>query len=156
VGIVVDDSVEAAAIGPLQAAVFAAGMVPMLIAPHGGEVAGLPVQRTFATARSVEVDALLLASCPTPAPDAVPQRDAKAGADAAPGVDPRVQLMVEECWRHGKVIGGWGAGAQVLDLTGVAGTAGVVSGDDAAGVLAEVQELMAGHRVWDRFPATVT
>ena len=45
----------------LRLAVFAAGMVPLLIAPHGGMVGDLPVQRTFATGRSVEFDVLLLA-----------------------------------------------------------------------------------------------
>ena len=48
--------------------VFAAGMVPLLIAPHGGMVGDLPVQRTFATARSVEFDALLLAGRAGPGP----------------------------------------------------------------------------------------
>ena len=36
---------------------------------------------------------------------------------------------------------------------GVTGAPGVVAGSDAASVLEEVQQLMAGHRVWDRFPA---
>jgi catalase len=35
---------------------------------------------------------------------------------------------------------------------GLDGVPGVVPGDDAEEVLPEVQELMAGHRVWDRFP----
>ena len=153
VGIVMDDNDDVAAV---RDAIFAAGMVPNIIAAHGGKVAGLPVQRTFATARSVEFDALLLAGCPAPAPDALPNRDAKAGADAAPGLDPRVQLLVEECWRHAKVIGAWGAGQQVLDLAGITGAPGVVGGDDATAVLAQVQELMGNHRVWERFPVSVT
>ena len=104
----------------------------------------------------MEFDALLLAGCPAPAPDALPNRDAKAGADAAPGLDPRVQLLVEDCWRHAKVIGAWGAGQQVLDLAGITGAPGVVGGDDATAVLAQVQELMGNHRVWERFPVSVT
>ena len=59
-------------------------MVPLLIAPHGGTVDGMPVQRTFATARSVEFDALLVAGAPIPAPDALPARDEKAGAARPP------------------------------------------------------------------------
>ena len=39
-------------------------MVPLLIAPHGGTVDGMPVQRTFATGRSVEFDVLLVAGAP--------------------------------------------------------------------------------------------
>ncbi|SDZ42450.1 catalase [Micromonospora pattaloongensis] len=155
VGIVIDDDVDVADVGALRQAVFAAGMVPLLIAPHGGMVGDLPVQRTFATGRSVEFDVVLLAAAPAPAPDAVPARDAKAGASDSATVDPRVLLLVEEAWRHAKAIGAWGAGVTVLDGAGVAGTPGVVAGDSATDVFAAVQQLMAAHRVWERFPATV-
>ena len=78
----------------------------------------------------------------------------------APGLlqralDPRVALMIEECWRHGKVIGAWGAGADAVAQTVAAGSVGVVTGESATAVFTEVQELMAAHRVWERFPATV-
>jgi len=156
VGIVVDPDGDLSGIGTLRATIDAAGMVPLLVAPHGGSVGGMPVQRSFATGRSVECDVLLVAGAPVPAPDALPSRDEKAGADDNAAVDPRVLLMVEECYRHAKVIGAWGDGLRVLEAAGVAGAVGVVSGDDAAVVLAEVQSLMAGHRVWDRFPASVS
>jgi catalase len=155
VGIVVDPDGDLSGVGSLRASIDAAGMVPLLIAPHGGTVDGMPVQRTFATGRSVEYDVLLLAGAPVPAPDALAARDEKAGADERATVDPRVLLMVEECYRHAKVIGAWGEGVQVLETTGVIGAAGVVTGDDAVGVLTEVQPLMAAHRVWERFPASV-
>ncbi|MDX6326557.1 MAG: catalase, partial [Nocardioidaceae bacterium] len=156
VGIVVDPDGDLDGVKALRQAVFAAGMVPLLVAPHGGLVDEMPVQRTFSTGRSVELDVLLLAGSPSPAPDAVVARAPEAGASGAATVDPRVVLMVEECWRHAKVIGAWGAGVAVLELTGYAGTPGVVSGQDAAGVLTEVQGLMAAHRVWERFPAAVS
>ena len=54
------------------------------------------------------------------------------------------------------MIGAWGAGQQVLDLAGIAGAPGVVGGEDATAVLTEVQELMGNHRVWERFPVSVT
>jgi catalase len=155
VGIVVDPDGDLDGVKALRQAVFAAGMVPLLVAPHGGTVDGMPVQRTFGTGRSVELDVLLLAGSPAPAPDAVPARASEAGAAGTVTVDPRVLLMVEECWRHAKVVGAWGAGVQVLELAGVSGTPGVVAGEDAAGVFGEVQTLMAGHRVWERFPASV-
>ncbi|MEV1286114.1 catalase [Micromonospora sp. NPDC049679] len=155
VGIVIDDNADVAGVGALRQAVFAAGMVPLLIAPHGGMVGDLPVQRTFATGRSVEFDVVLLAAAPAPAPDAMPARDAKAGASDSATVDPRVLLLVEEAWRHAKAIGAWGAGVTVLERAGVAGTPGVVAGDSATDVFAAVQQLMAAHRVWERFPATV-
>ncbi|MDO3703050.1 catalase [Micromonospora sp. C28SCA-DRY-2] len=155
VGIVVDPAAGLDGVDEVRRAVFAAGMVPLLIAPHGGTVDGLPVQRTFATARSVEFDVLLLAGAPAPAPDALPARDAKAGAAAPVAVDPRVLLLVEEGWRHAKAIGAWNGGVAVLERAGVAGTPGVVSGDSGLDVLTAVQRLMAAHRVWERFPASV-
>jgi catalase len=155
VGIVVGPDSDLDDVGAVRRAVFAAGMVPLLIAPHGGTVGGMPVQRTFATARSVEFDAVLLAGTPAPAPDALPARDAKAGAAGPATVDPRVVLLVEEAWRHAKAIGAWGAGATVLTLTGVAGTPGVVTAGSGDAAFAEVQQLMAAHRVWERFPAAV-
>ena len=156
VGIVVDADADTAGVEQVRREVSAAGMVPLVIAAHGGTVGGLTVQRTFATGRSVELDALLLAGAPAPAPDALPARDAKAGAADASVVDPRVLLLVQECWRHAKVIGAWGDGVRVLELAGVAGAPGVVTGDSGAGVLADAQSLMAGHRVWERFPASVS
>ncbi|MFI7551497.1 catalase [Micromonospora sediminimaris] len=155
VGIVVDPEVDLDSVRAVREAVFAADMVPLLIAPHGGTIGDLPAQRSFATGRSVELDALLLASAPAPAPDAMPARDAKAGAASSTAVDPRVQLMVEECWRHAKAIGAWGSGVTVLEQVGVADTPGVVTGDSASDVLTAVQQLMADHRVWHRFPTSV-
>ena len=151
VGIVVDPDADLDGVDEVRRAVFAAGMVPLLIAPRGGQAGGAPVQRTFATARSVEFDALLLAGAPATAADALPGRDAKAGATATAAVDPRVLLLVDECWRHAKAIGAWGGGDQVLQLAGVAGTPGVVTAGSGAEALAAVQELLAAHRVWERF-----
>ena len=155
VGIVVDPDGDLSGVGSLRAAIDAAGMVPLLIAPHGGSVDGMPVQRTFATGRSVEYDVLLVGGAPVPAPDALPARDEKAGADEGAAIDPRVLMMVEECYRHAKVIGAWGEGVRALDAARVTGAVGVVTGDDPAAVLAEVQTLMAAHRVWARFPSSV-
>jgi catalase len=155
VGIVVDPAGDLDGLAGLRETVFAAGMVPLLIAPHGGLVGGVPVQRTFATARSVEFDALLLGGAPVPAPDAIPARDAKAGAAGSRSVDPRVLLMVEECWRHAKAIGAWGAGGTVLTAAGVDGSPGVIAGDAAADVFADLLRLMGAHRVWERFPTSI-
>ena len=155
VGIVVDPDGDLDGVRELRQAVFAADMVPLLVAPHGGMVDEMPVQRTFATARSIEFDVLLLAGAPVPAPDAMPARDAKAGGGDTVAVDPRVMLLVDECWRHAKAIGAWGTGTQVLELAGIATTPGVVAGDSATDVFGEVQQLMATHRVWERFPASV-
>jgi catalase len=157
IGIVVDPAGDLDGVRAVRTAILGAGMVPLLIGPHGGMLEnGLPVQRTFLTTRSVEFDAVLLAGSPAPAPDALPHRDAKAGAPATPTLDPRVSLLLEETFRHAKVIGAWGTGVQALGNAGLAGDdVGVVAGDDASAVLTEVLDLLAGHRVWDRFLAPV-
>ncbi|WUJ27007.1 catalase [Micromonospora sp. NBC_00389] len=155
IGIVVDPDSDLDGVDQVRAAVFEAGMVPLLIAPHGGMVGGMPVQRTFATGRSVEFDAVLLAGAPAPAPDATPARDDKAGRPQAVAVDPRVLLLVEECWRHAKTIGAWDAGVTVLEQAGVSGTPGVVTAGSGVEALTAVQRLMAAHRVWERFPTSV-
>ena len=93
-----------------------------MIAPHGGTLGdGLAVQRTFGTGRSVEFDAVLVAGAAPPAPDALVSRDSKAGAADAATVDPRVVLLLEECFRHAKAIGAWGQGRQVLEAARIAG-----------------------------------
>jgi catalase len=156
IGIVVDPK-SLDGVGAVRAAILAAGMVPLLIAPTGGPLDAdddLVEQRTFLTARSVEFDALLLATSPPPAADALPSRDAKAGApDGA--VDPSVVLMVQECFRHAKAIGGWGTARAALEAAGCATATGVVLGDDPTTVLGKVTKLLGSHRVWERFPVSI-
>ena len=69
---------------------------------------------------------------------------------ATPAVDPRLTLLVDEAFRHGKAIGVLGddADAAALGLSG--DQAGVVVGDPAA-VAAGVVEGLSQHRAWDRF-----
>lgn len=130
-------------------------MVPLLIAPRGGELSAeegtsIPIQRSLLTARSVEFDALLVGA--SPAGEVDPLADAKSGGHVGTGtVDPRLTLLVAEMFRHAKGIGAWGPGGAVLDAAAVTG-AGVVLAEGPEQVLAQVQELMTGHRVWDRFP----
>jgi catalase len=131
-------------------------MVPLVIAPRGGELdGGIAVQRTFATGRSVEYDAVVLAGFPGPAADAVTARDAKAGAAATTALDPRVRLLVEEAYRHAKLIAAYGAGVDALTASGCPAGVGVVSGEDPQEVLAALLEQLGEHRVWQRFPASI-
>jgi len=133
--------------------VRAAGMLPLVVAPHGGVLSdGTAVQRTFAATRSVEFDALLVVGRPVPAPDALTARDAKAGELAGPDLDPRVALMLAEAFRHAKAIGASGQGIEALELAGIPLDAvGLVSGDVPSEVAEELHALMGGHRVWERF-----
>ncbi|WLQ37781.1 catalase [Streptomyces castrisilvae] len=159
IGIVTDGKTGLDAVREARGGILDAGMVPLVIAPTGGELAAggdpVAVQRTFTTARSTEFDAVLLAGSPAPAADAYGARDAKTddAAAARTGVDPRVLLLVTEAFRHGKAVGAWGDGATVLEKAGLAAdAAGVVSGGAASTVLDGVAALLAGHRAWDRFP----
>jgi catalase len=152
VGIVVDPDGDLTGLDAVRSAISAAGMVPLVVAPYGGKLPdGTTVQRTFAATRSVEYDAVLLAGSPPPAADALVVRDSKAGDDEAVGLDPRVLLLLQECFRHAKAIGAWGAGVDALELAGIAGAAGVLGGDDPEAVFADVHTALGAHRVWERF-----
>ncbi|MDX2593195.1 MULTISPECIES: catalase [Streptomyces] len=137
-----------------------AGMVPLVIAPAGGTLGSgadaLAVQRTYATARSVEYDALLLAGPAGVGVDAYGARDAKAGLPAARQAtpDPRVGLLLNEAYRHGKAIGAAKGGEEVLEAAGIPSDApGVIVADSVSTALQQAASLLGAHRVWERFPA---
>ncbi|MFI0218048.1 catalase [Streptomyces lydicus] len=161
IGIVADDDGDLDGVRALRRAVLDADMVPLVIAPAGGKLdpEGEPitVQRTFATARSTEFDAVVLAGTPGPGKDAHGARDAKAGDPTAAnrtGADPRVLLMLSEAYRHGKALGGWAGAEEALRAAGVPTDApGVVVGGDGPGTLEKITRLLGNHRVWERFSA---
>lgn len=162
VGVVTADDQDLTGVRSVRQAVLDAGMVPLVIAPTGGvlDTDGEPitVQRTFATARSTEFDAILLAGAPAPGADAYGARDAKVDDDlaAASGIDPRVLLMLTEAYRHGKALGAWAEGVNVLEATGIAPDApGVVTADNGDATLERVTDLLTRHRAWDRFTPSV-
>ncbi len=154
-GIVVGPDPDVASVAQARDAALRAGITPLIIAPRGGKIgtgkAALDVQRTYLTARSVEFDAILVAGAVPPAPDALVSRDAKAGEPTS-GVDPRIVLMLGEAFRHAKAVGGWAGSTDVLAAAGVLdGIPGVVAATDAASAVAAVADLLASHRVWERF-----
>ncbi|MET9935925.1 catalase, partial [Streptomyces sp. NPDC006324] len=162
IGIVSDGSADADGVRTLRQAVLDAGMVPLVIAPAGGTIGGaddpITVQRTFATARSIEFDALVVAGAPAPGADAQGARDAKAGepGQGAAPVDPRLALLLSEAFRHAKAIGGWAGAETVLEAASVpTGAPGVVLADSGEAVLSGLTPLLAKHRVWDRFPTAL-
>jgi catalase len=158
VGIVVGPDPDENDLLAVVSAIDDAGMVPLVIAPHGGPVGRggkVVAHRTYLTARSVEFVSVLVAGAVPPAPDARQGLDAKAGAVAPGGVDPRVHLLLGEVFRQAKAIGTWGAKGQVLAAAGLPeGAPGVVSGKDAAAVVEQVVTLMKSHRAWERFPVS--
>jgi catalase len=155
VGVVVDPAGDLKSVAALRDGLLEAGLLPLLIGPHGGDLGnGLVAQRTFATARSVEYDALVVAGAAPPAPDAAVARDTKAGGAAPVTSDPRIGLLIEECFRHSKAVAAVGDGRTILEELGVAG-AGVTTGDTGPDVIDDLVTLLSAHRVWERFDTTV-
>jgi catalase len=110
------------------------GVTVRLIAPLPGTVLrdGAPVvaERTYATARSIELDALVLA-----APDAVLEHSG-------------VTVLVDQVYRHCKPI--LVLGPSDWDDPR-AGTPGVVAGGESADTaVTALLDLLAQHRAWDR------
>ncbi len=166
VGVVADETSDLAGLGQLRSALHESGMVPVVVAPHGGQLGdGVTAQRTYLTAASIEFDAVVLTGAAPAAADARASRDAKAGyvtgpsgdtrpsGDTGPsGTDGRIAKLVGEAWRHAKPIAAVGRGTEVLEGAGLPlDGPGVVTGTPAT-VVGELGALLGGHRVWDRFP----
>ncbi len=154
VGVVLAEHADESEVAKVQDAVVAAGALPLLVAAKGGMFKGdLPVQRTFLTGRSVELDGVLLAGSPRAGLDAVRGIAPQAADGATPQqVDPRVVLLLQEAYRHGKPVGGWGDAQQAVAAAGIQSDApGVTLGESPSDVTEAVLGQLAEHRVWDRF-----
>lgn len=138
IGILVTEDSDVAAVSTIVDAVFAATMVPLVIAPTGGELSGgagggggggtVTAARTYRTQRSIEFDALVVVDLPA---------------------DANIDVLINEMFRHKKAIAHLGP----VDLSGVgvtAGSPGVVSVAEPVGVVDALTPLLATHRVWDR------
>ena len=148
VGVLAGD--DGAGLRDTLAALHTAGLRPLLIAATSGTIAGEPVDRSYAAALSAELDAVLVCWPTPPAPDARPSLDAKADG-SGDSLDPRVRTLLAQAWRHAKPIAALPEAGTVLDGAGIdrAGV-GVLVGD-AATVASGLVELLARHRVWERF-----
>ncbi|MBD7957994.1 catalase [Microbacterium sp. Sa4CUA7] len=132
VGIVADERTDQGDLARTRAAIHAVGAVPLVIAPRGGKLGAVPVQRTAHTAASIEFDALIA---------------------LATSADPRTARLFDEAFRHGKALGVADAARGVLADARIPDDApGVVTGA-ADEVVAELLELMPDHRVWERWAA---
>ncbi|MEU4455670.1 catalase-related domain-containing protein, partial [Nocardioides sp. NPDC023903] len=132
VALLIDDTTSGEAVREVSTALEEARVRPMVVAAHGGTIDGVPVARTFATMRSVEFDGALLLAAPT---------------------DARVNLLVEEMWRHGKAIAAVGTAASVLQRNGIESDApGITVADTVTAASALLTDL-AEHRAWARIEA---
>jgi catalase len=140
VGVVAAEGADLSGIATLRAALEAEGALLRVIAPHGGQITTGSdveiVERTFATGRSIEFDAILV-------------------ADGAPkDGDFRALVMLQEAFRHLKAVGAWGDGTEVLEAAGIdLGAPGVLVGKKPnAKLTAGLIAALGMHRAWDRTP----
>lgn len=134
VGILVGPDSDISDVSTVVDALGAAKLVPLVIAPHGGALTNgdqsVPISRTYATARSIEFDAVVIA-----------------GSAAAV----QAKILVDEAFRHFKGIAVLPQGADLLVRAGATdGAEGVLSGSDASALADSLIESMGEHRVWDR------
>ncbi|MGW1176536.1 catalase [Kitasatospora sp. NPDC002543] len=156
-GIVAGPGGDPAVVRGMRDAARAAGLLPLVVGPTGAPLADdLGVQRTFAAARSVEFDALLVAHAPEPGADDRGARDAKSGAVAGGQrtLDSRVVLLVNEAYRHAKPIAGLADARALWSAAGVDPHApGVFTETDGERAVSALVDQLGTHRVWERFPA---
>jgi catalase len=110
----------------------------LIIAPVGGIIGkgkrALPVDRTLATARSIEFDTIVIAAGTTPSKDI------------------KQVVMLQEAYRHCKALGGWGDGTDGLAAAGIPldGPGILIGNSVTAAFTSEVVTALGLHRVWDR------
>jgi len=138
VGVVAGPGSDLAGIAALRRDLAAEGAQLRVLSGRGGTLGtgddAQVVERTLLTTRSVEYDAVLVSG-------------GTAGLR-----DPRLTVLLQEAFRHCKVLGAWGDGAQVLQDAGIDATApGVLLADAAGGNLAgRLVPALGRHRVWQR------
>jgi len=141
VHILANEGCDIAGVRALKNELLLAGATPHVIATHKGPISGgsrgrdsIVVDRSFHTARSVEADAVVVAS----------------GGNLAGS--PFAMTYVQSAFRHFKPIAAWGDGTEVLASSGIDSDApGVVVGDRANRAFArDVLASLAVHRHWER------
>ncbi|MFF0545938.1 catalase [Nocardia thailandica] len=132
VAVLVDDATAPTAVRAVRQALLEAGARPLLTAAHGGTVEDIPIERTFATMRSVEFDGAVLLAGP---------------------IDPRVDLLVSEMWRHGKALAAVGDASGALTRNGADPNGPGVTVGEAENVCAGLLAALGEHRAWARIEA---
>jgi catalase len=134
IGILTGPDSDASGVAAAVAAVANAKNVPFVVAAHGGTLehdgGTVPVSRTYATARSVEFDAILIAGSPA---------------------DVKAKTIVDEAFRHHKAIAVLPQGTELAAAAAVPTEGpGVFSGSDSATLAQSLIDGLGEHRVWDR------
>jgi catalase len=140
IGVVADTGSDLAGVTALVKAIAALGATALVIAPAGGVLkAGrrkVTVDRTFATARSIEFDAVVVAGGTTS------------------GADLRLVVLLQEAFRHCKALAAWGDGTAVLKAARIPVKGPGVEIAEAAdkAFVTALADAVGLHRAWDRAP----
>jgi catalase len=140
IGIIADAGSDLAGIAKLVKATAALGVTALVIAPVGGVLKSgrrsITVDRTLATTRSIEFDALVVAGGTTPTADI------------------KLVVLLQEAFRHCKALAAWGDGAAVLKSARIPTKgAGLAVADDVdKAFTANLAVALGLHRAWDRAP----
>lgn len=140
IGIVADAGSDLAGVAALVKAMAGVGATALVIAPAGGVLkAGrrkVAVDRTFATARSIEFDAVVVADGMTS------------------GADIRLVVLLQEAFRHFKALAAWGDGTAVLKAARIPLKGPGVENAEAAdkAFVTALVNAVGLHRAWDRAP----
>jgi catalase len=138
IGVIAGPGADLKGIATLRETLEAEGAVVRVIAEVGGQLGRgttrQPVERTFLTTRSVEYDAILAAH----------------GSGSIQDI--KVNLLVQEAFRHCKALGAWGDGAELFETAGLDVTApGVIVADTADVEFGAALVTALGlHRAWAR------
>jgi catalase len=138
IGVVADEKSDLAGIAKLRDAAEQQGAEVLVIAPNGGELRRGQrveiVERTFATARSVEFDAILVAGRTEPTNNI------------------RATVLLQEAYRHCKAMAAWGDGDAQLTSVGIPlDGPGVSTGETVDKTFTSTLVAALGlHRAWER------
>jgi catalase len=138
IGIIADAGSDLAGVAKLVKATAALGVTALVIAPVGGVLKSgrrsVAVDRTLATTRSIEFDALVIAAGTTPIPDI------------------KLVVLLHEAFRHCKAIAAWGDGVALLEAARIpAKGPGLAVADEAdKDFVTTLAAALGLHRAWDR------
>jgi catalase len=143
IAVIADQGSDLAGIRKLRTAVEKLGATALVTAPTGGVLGkgaqGMAVDRTLATARSIEFDAILIADGTTASNDI------------------KLVVLLQEAFRHCKGLGCWGSGSDSLEAVGISLTApGIITGDAVnKSLVTDLAAAVGLHRAWDRAAAVM-
>jgi catalase len=143
VGLLVDGTADLEGAAKLRTAMSKLGADVVTIAPRGGtlsnDTGSVVVERTLLTARSIEFDTIVVAD------------------GVQPTNDVKLVLLLQEAFRHCKVLGGWGDASTVLGGAGIPlDDPGIVLGRKVAKTFTDGLAAALGlHRVWGRSDAVM-